>query len=71
MATAQKPGWCNACNRQVVAVRKSPSHLLHLLLTIITAGVWGIVWLLAIVTAGKWTCSLCGLPASMRGRPGA
>ena len=71
MARVSKPGWCNACNRQVAAVANRPSHLLHLLLTIITAGLWGIVWILAIVTASGWKCSLCGLDASMKGRPGA
>lgn len=29
------------------------NHILHLLLTIVTAGVWGIVWLLIVLNGGE------------------
>jgi hypothetical protein len=36
----------------VIAFGKSPNHILHLLLSIITAGIWLVVWLLLAVTGG-------------------
>lgn len=37
----------------------SPNHVLHLLLSIVTAGLWLIVWLV-IATGGHFTCGECG-----------
>jgi hypothetical protein len=34
----------------VVVKGKRPSHLLHLILTIITLGLWGIVWIILSIT---------------------
>jgi len=36
------------------------NHVLHLLLTILTAGLWSIVWLLASIRIGGWRCEHCG-----------
>jgi hypothetical protein len=52
--------YCPACGRQGVAVRSSPNHVLHLLLTILTVGFWFPVWLLLAILGGTWNCQACG-----------
>jgi hypothetical protein len=50
-------GWHIESQTDLAAVlvkkRHPPNHLLHLLLTIFTLGLWGIVWLIATLTAGE------------------
>lgn len=57
-------GWCEACGRQVLIRRKGINHLLHLLLTILTAGVWVVVWFLVLFVTRPWRCTICGMGAS-------
>jgi len=40
--------------------RKGTNHVLHLLLTVLTAGLWLIVWILVSIKIGGWRCSQCG-----------
>ena len=44
--------------------RPKINHVLHLILTLVTFGVWGIVWVvLAIGHGGKlYRCTQCGTP---------
>jgi len=64
---------CKVCGGDTVHVQPSTSHLLHLVLSVLTAGFWIIVWLLvAQNNASQAQCTQCG---SMRGlfgstRPG-
>ncbi len=60
MAIEQKGGYCKNCGRQVVVFRKGTNHILHLLLTIVTGGIWLIVWILTGVKFGGWRCASCG-----------
>lgn len=51
----------------VLAERQTPNHILHLLLSIVTAGLWLIVWALMILSVGRFKCPHCGTVT--RGRP--
>lgn len=52
--------FCRACQRQVLARRPATNHVLHLIMTIITLGMWLPIWLLSSVKFGGWRCSFCG-----------
>ena len=52
--------FCGHCNKQVLAICDGPNHILHLILTIITGGLWGIVWVLVSFGKKEWRCSHCG-----------
>ena len=54
--------FCDNCDEYVLAVRKGTNHILHLLLTLVTGGIWIIVWIFASVKMGGWKCSKCGSP---------
>lgn len=60
MAMQQTSKWCRTCNRQTLANRPGTNHVLHLLLSIITCGLWLIVWALSSVKFGGWRCAFCG-----------
>jgi len=51
--------YCKACQENVLAVKKEPNHILHLILTILTSGMWLIVWLLVSIFQDSWRCSKC------------
>jgi len=53
---------CNRCDRLVLGLRERPNHLLHLLLSLATAGVWLIVWaIIGFSYADEpWHCPYCG-----------
>jgi hypothetical protein len=57
-------GYCKGCNRQVMIRRRGTNHILHLLLTLCTFGIWLVVWVLAGIKIGGWRCSTCGRKAS-------
>ena len=56
--------FCKTCNKQVLARRKGVNHILHLILSLFTFGIWVIIWILVvvknIVVVGEWRCSTCG-----------
>ncbi|MCG3680276.1 hypothetical protein [Aliarcobacter butzleri] len=61
--------FCKTCNAQKKVERKTPNHILHLLLTIFlgsfTLGIGGIIWILVWIgismnASGRWVCSTCG-----------
>ena len=56
--------FCKTCNKQVLARRKGVNHILHLILSLFTFGIWVIIWILVvvknIVVIGEWRCSTCG-----------
>ena len=56
--TAQR--LCRTCDKLVLAQRQTPNHVLHLLLTLITAGLWLIVWLFLSIKGSPWRCPNCG-----------
>lgn len=60
--TAQSTAYCPVCQRQTLYAKEGLNHVLHLILTLVTLGLWGIVWIiLGIASAAKPTrCTQCG-----------
>jgi len=52
--------YCPSCARNVLARRRGTNHVLHLLLTMFTMGLWLLVWMGQSVRFGGWRCSQCG-----------
>lgn len=63
MADEKRGGFCKSCNQRVVVFRKGTNHILHLLLSLVTLGLWLIVWFAAAVKFGGWRCERCGSTA--------
>jgi hypothetical protein len=53
---------CPHCRQEQTFVHAHLSHRRHLLLTILTAGIWSVVWMALFI--GKclrpWRCGVCG-----------
>lgn len=60
MAEQRKQRKCKLCAKKVLATRPGTSHLLHLFLSVITAGIWIPVWVLISAKIGGWRCPNCG-----------
>jgi hypothetical protein len=60
MADQRRSGFCQHCKKSVVVFRPGPNHIFHLIMTVITGGLWLIVWIGASVIFGGWRCSVCG-----------
>ena len=63
MSTYQHMFFCRTCNKSTIHLASKPNHILHLLLSIITAGLWIPVWLLLAVTGrlkNIGECTSCG-----------
>ncbi len=54
-----KSGFCKECQERTKLEKGGASHIPHLIMTILTGGLWLIIWLFACVT-GQWRCSVCG-----------
>ena len=68
MGVVKAQRYCPEDDRMVLAEKQTPNHLLHLLLTILTAGIWGIIWLLMSLNtaANPYQCPICGEPTDRR-----
>ena len=55
-----KSGQCGQCQQRVKVARKGINHILHLLLTIVTAGLWLFIWVLIAIARDPWRCDQCG-----------
>jgi len=44
----------------VYATANTPNHILHLLLTLVTFGVWLVVWIALTVMPKSYRCPQCG-----------
>jgi hypothetical protein len=51
--------FCKRCNKQVLARRPGTSRARHLLLTIVTLGLWSIIWIVDTIRRPGWRCSEC------------
>jgi hypothetical protein len=51
---------CRTCGKATMHLVARPNHILHLLLSVVTAGLWIIVWLLVGLKEKKATCTVCG-----------
>ena len=60
MSVSLSSGFCCYCDAQVRLERPNPNHVLHLLLTILTGGLWVIIWIGTSIQFGGWRCSRCG-----------
>jgi hypothetical protein len=60
MSMEYKSGFCDQCGMQRKVERKGTNHILHLLLSIVTVGIWLIIWALTSVKFGGWRCVTCG-----------
>lgn len=60
MAMQYKSGFCANCNQGRKVERPKINHILHLLLSILTAGIWLLIWLGVSVRVGGWRCEACG-----------
>ena len=55
-------GYCSYCGRRVMMQRYVINHLLHLIATVFTGGLWAIAWIVLSLfnCLEKWKCSRCG-----------
>lgn len=62
MSIIQKGGHCPTCDKPRTATKEKINHILHLILSVITVGVWIPVWLLLLLfNFGKsFRCTSCG-----------
>lgn len=58
MGTNTERAYCRTCEAPVLAVKRTPSHVLHLLLSVVTAGLWILVWLWADRSHGRTQLSM-------------
>jgi len=67
MATKQTNGHCAQCQQPRLFQKQKMNHVLHLVLTIITLGLWSIVWIiLGISSSSKpMLCTVCGGPPGL------
>ena len=63
MAIKQYSAFCPTCGRQSLFQRPGINHVLHLILSLVTVGLWVIVWLILVATnsAKKPRCATCGM----------
>jgi hypothetical protein len=57
---------CNVCKKNVLSTREGTNHTFHLIATIATGGLWGLVWLFRSFNYGGWKCPLCGTNAVIK-----
>lgn len=53
--------FCRTCNRQALATRPGTNHILHLLISVFTLGLWIPMWILISIKIGGWRCNTCGM----------
>ncbi len=51
---------CARCGIQTMHMREEPNHVLHLLLSVFTIGIWLPVWVVVGFLGGRWRCGVCG-----------
>ena len=62
---------CENCEDVMPHNRRVPNHILHLIVSILTGGLWIIVWILSSVSIGSnMKCGNCGLSPSKGRRTG-
>jgi hypothetical protein len=62
MSVKQSSAYCHVCGRQSLFQKPRINHVLHLILSIVTLGLWLFVWaILGIINANKQPrCTTCG-----------
>ncbi len=62
MSNVQIPAYCLTCQRQTLHIKPRINHTAHLIGTIVTVGMWSVVWLAVGLanSAELVACSQCG-----------
>lgn len=62
MATEEWQTYCPKCQTVRLGRRELPNHLLHFLISILTCGLWVLVWAALAIQASfqPYICSVCG-----------
>jgi hypothetical protein len=64
MSHNQTQLYCPNCEGLVLAQKREINHILHLILVILTVGIWVIVWFLLLMAhdndSKSWRCQHCG-----------
>lgn len=55
--------YCNTCGKPTAHMQQRPNHILHLILSIVTAGLWLIPWAIMSLNHKTPRCSVCGQKA--------
>lgn len=55
---------CKNCEKETEHFKNRPNHILHLILTCCSFGLWGIVWIL-VSASSSWKCRTCGKTPSV------
>jgi hypothetical protein len=65
MAQLKIRRFCKDCDKNRLFEKQKPNHILHLILTVLTAGFWFVIWILLIVisTFSPFRCGECGKAA--------
>lgn len=58
MGTQEATGFCRRCNATVLIRMQTANHVFHLLMALITIGLWIPIWFLC--SLSSWRCSRCG-----------
>jgi hypothetical protein len=66
MPSIQRMLFCKNCGRKTLHVGMVESSVLHLLLSVLTCGVWLIVWFFVAAARPRPECSVCATPAPVR-----
>ncbi|OOY19713.1 hypothetical protein BMI86_13885 [Thioclava sp. DLFJ5-1] len=61
MPTVQRMKYCPTCGAKTLHIQQRPNYLLHVVLTVLTAGLWLVPWLLFIGPSTP-QCTACGGP---------
>lgn len=61
MATENRMNHCKRCQKATLHVSRGTSHLLHLVLSVVTIGLWTLVWIFtAFLHGAESQCTECG-----------
>src|SRR5262245_35336317 len=60
VATIQLMKHCATCGQRTLHVQQVESNVFHLLMTIVTLGLWIVVWLTAPIRKSGAQCTVCG-----------
>ena len=61
MPSDQVVVYCKTCKKSTVQIKQKPNHILHLLLSLVTFGIWLIVWFfISLFTSDSPQCTVSG-----------
>jgi hypothetical protein len=71
MAQVESSGYCPTCKQRRLIRRRGTNHVLHLILTVLTLGLWGIVWIALAINnrSHPSRCTVCGTAVSGHAMP--